>query len=205
MTVAIVLQVHDGVVLASDSAMTLTDPTKVGPESVLNVYNNANKIYNLRKGLPIGGLAYGWGSLGSSSLATLAKDLRWRFSGEQKNQINWQIDPDNYTIKDIADRAREFLFDEHFKPLNVTTGGMQLGFIVAGYSSGAQLSEVWSIVILPVDISNGSRLRMPWLRLLPKNMALIPSRNILIARGDHERDRCQYPQKSTDGVQRQRL
>jgi hypothetical protein len=69
-TIAISLQVHDGVVLASDSAMTLTDPAKTGPESVLN-----------------------------------------------------------------------------FKPLNITSSGVQFGMMIGGYSAGAQLSEVWSLEI----------------------------------------------------------
>jgi hypothetical protein len=150
-TIAIALQVHDGVVLASDSASTLTDPTKTGPESVLNVYNNANKIFNLRKGLPIGGLTYGMGSIGASSISTLAKDLRARFTGTDKKSKDWKIDPQRYTISGVAASVRKFLFEEHFKPLGVKPKGIQLGFIVAGYSAGAQLSEVWTIEIKDGD------------------------------------------------------
>jgi hypothetical protein len=143
-TIAIAVQVHDGVVLASDSATTLT----AGPGAVLNVYNNANKIFNLRKGLPIGGMTYGMGSIGSSSISTLAKDLRRRFSGDDKNYKDWHVDPENFTIEQIARRAREFLYDEMFLGLgaNAPTAS-DFGFVVTGYSSGAQLSEVWLIEI----------------------------------------------------------
>ena len=68
MTIAIAVQVHDGLVLASDSASTLIDTTKPAPDNIINVYNNANKIFNLRKGLSIGGMTYGAGSLGSLEL-----------------------------------------------------------------------------------------------------------------------------------------
>jgi hypothetical protein len=146
-TIAIALQVHDGAVLASDSAMTLTDPSKTGPESVLNVYNNANKIFNLRKGLPIGAVIYGMGSIGSSSISTLIKDLRKRFASEDPKHKDWALNPNKYTIAEVAKRTREFIFDEHFKPLGVSAAGVQFGMTVAGYSAGAQLSEVWTFEI----------------------------------------------------------
>jgi len=150
-TIAIAIQVHDGVVLASDSASTLTDSSKSSPDNVLNVYNNANKIFNLRKGLPIGGMTYGMGSIGSSSISTLAKDLRRRFAGQDKSFQSWHVDPDNFTIEDIAIKARQFLYEEKFVTLTpAPSPGAQLGFLVAGYSSGAQLSEVWLI-----EIKNG--------------------------------------------------
>ncbi len=147
MTIAIAVQVHDGVVLASDSASTLIDNSR--PNSgVLNVYNNANKIFNLRKGLPIEGMTYGMGSIGSSSISTLAKDLRKRFNGEDKNHPQWQIDPDNFRIEDVAIKAKEFLFGEKFVSLGLPPSpDQQMGFAVAGYSSDSPLSEVWLIEI----------------------------------------------------------
>ena len=148
MTVAIALQVHDGVVLASDSALTLSDPGKTGPESVLNVYNNGNKIFNLHKGLPIGAVFYGAGSIGMSSVPTLVKDLRRRFSGGSACHKDWALNPDSYSIEGVIEKAREFLFEENFEPLKVAALGAQFGFVVAGYSSGAQLSEVWGFQIV---------------------------------------------------------
>ena len=150
-TIAIAVQVHDGVVLASDSASTLTDPTNPNA-GVFNVYNNANKIFNLRKGLPIGGMTYGMGSIGSSSISTLAKDLRKRFSGKDKGHTSWHLDPDNFQIENVAIRAREFVFEEKFRALAIAPSpDQQLGLVVAGYSSDAQLSETWLI-----EIKNGS-------------------------------------------------
>jgi hypothetical protein len=47
--------VHDGLILAADSAQTMIglDPNTQQP-IISNVYNNANKVFNLVKGLPIG-------------------------------------------------------------------------------------------------------------------------------------------------------
>ncbi|HEX2414656.1 MAG TPA: hypothetical protein VHJ37_05515 [Thermoleophilaceae bacterium] len=48
-TIAVSVKVMDGVVLAADSASTIASAG-----AVENVYNNANKVFNLRKGLPVG-------------------------------------------------------------------------------------------------------------------------------------------------------
>ncbi|MGE0829104.1 MAG: hypothetical protein AB7O04_07120 [Hyphomonadaceae bacterium] len=148
MTIAIAVQVHDGIVLASDSASTLFLHHPQKDPEIVNVYNHANKIFNLRKGAPIGGMTFGMGSIGVSSISTLAKDLRRRFSGEDKNHLDWKINLDAYSIEEIAVRAREFLYDECYTPLGLPPApGVQFGFTVGGYSSGAQTSELWSISI----------------------------------------------------------
>jgi len=73
-TIAINLKVNDGVVLAADSATTFVDQAG----NVVKVYNHANKVFNLCKGLPIGAITWGSGSIGKASISTLAKDLRRR-------------------------------------------------------------------------------------------------------------------------------
>jgi hypothetical protein len=46
-TIALVVKVNDGYVLASDSATTVQAQTPQGQVAVANIYNNANKIFNL--------------------------------------------------------------------------------------------------------------------------------------------------------------
>lgn len=142
MTIATILKVHDGIILASDSATTLS-----GPGGVENIYNNANKIFNLHKGLPIGGMTYGAGSIGLASISTLAKDLRKCFMGEDKTDKTRILDKDTYTIKWVADETLKFLYNEKYLPFHKNTKDKPfLGFIVAGYSSDG-LSEAWEIAI----------------------------------------------------------
>lgn len=81
MTIAVAVKVNDGFVLAADSATTLSADGVDGKTQLLNIYNNANKIFNLHKGLPIGAMTWGRGSIGPSSISTLTKDLRVRFAG----------------------------------------------------------------------------------------------------------------------------
>ena len=162
MTIAISLKVNDGLVLAADSASTLTNLGPTGePTSVVNVYEHANKIFNLRKGLPIGAITWGSGNIGNASISTLAKDLRRRFMGQEPDHEDWHIDPANYSIQEIAGRVREFMYEEHYVPSvadwpetieneegeQVPLARPELGFIVAGYSPGKSLAEDFRILI----------------------------------------------------------
>lgn len=142
MTIALAIKVHDGLVLASDSATTLTMRLADGTDAVGNIYNNANKVFNLHKGLPIGAMTWGLGNIGPASIATLAKDLRRRFMNQDPRNPGWALDPDSYSIEDVAQRAHDFLNDGRYEV--VAEAAQQagetppvLGFMVAGYSSGA--------------------------------------------------------------------
>lgn len=149
MTIAVSIKVHDGVVLASDSASTLMKADPEGRTDVVNVYNGANKIFNLVKGLPIAGMTFGAGSIGHASISTLAKDLRKRFCGVVPKFSDWKLDRENYAIGEVASFARRFLFEELYEPEFADQANPPaLGFHVSGYSAGADLSELWAINIL---------------------------------------------------------
>lgn len=151
MTIAISIKVNDGIVLASDSAATIIGRAPNGTISVINIYENANKIFNLYKGYSIGAITWGAGSIGQASISTLAKDFRKIIKDE--GEKDYYINPENYTIKEFAEKFKKFIFDEHYnkefqiwenkdKPL--------LGFMIVGYSSKQPLAEEWKI-----DIING--------------------------------------------------
>src|SRR5262245_40602412 len=116
MTIAVSVKVNDGIVLAADSAATLMGNDGSGNMTILNVYNNANKIFNLRKGLPVGAMTWGQGAIGNASISALVKDLRARFHGD-KGDAKWKIPVGKpYKVADIAWRLREFIYDEHYQP-----------------------------------------------------------------------------------------
>jgi len=83
-------------VLAADSAATLSmqlPPGVVipgGAPMVGNVYDNANKIFNLVKGQPIGCITFGSGNIGSASIGTLIKDLRKELT-DKPNPWNFDV------------------------------------------------------------------------------------------------------------------
>ncbi len=141
-TVALLLKVNDGLVLAADSASTLTVGLPDGQQSVLNTYNNANKVFNLHKDLPIGAMTWGLGNIGPSAIATLAKDVRRRFHGDSAAHQDWSVDASQYAIHGVAERVRDFLHGEKYEPLatSAAVDGVnpgELGFLVAGYSADA--------------------------------------------------------------------
>lgn len=149
MSIGILISVHDGVVLAADSASTLTlmaGPVPGQPPSqgaiAINVYNNANKIANLCKGKPIGCVAYGSGSIGSASISTLLKDFRYRLSmGDEKG-----FSIHSYEMEDVANRLAIFLM-EHAQRLGPNEPRPGIGIMVGGYSAGKSLGEGWLIAI----------------------------------------------------------
>jgi hypothetical protein len=166
-TIAICLKVGDGVVLGTDSAASLIGEN----DRYFNVYNNAEKTINLVKGLPIGLMTYGLGGLAGLSIGSLARDLRQRLSGEDPLHPEWAIDPSAYTVEKVAQRVRDFFYDElyvsEFGNPNAQgsdaadgewdgEGGAPgtevpefpaLGFVVAGLSAGSYYSEVWTVSV----------------------------------------------------------
>jgi predicted proteasome-type protease len=138
-TIIVCVKINDGLVVASDSTTSFfrTD------EKFVQSYDNANKIFNLYKGLPIGAMTCGAGNIGSASVSTLSKDLRRRFSGEDFLFSSWKIDEATYTMKEVAEKAHAFLLEA----AQAAGTDVWLTYWVFGYSAGRPLPEVWSIVI----------------------------------------------------------
>ena len=119
-----------------------------GNATVYNVYNNANKLFNLvrteTKSYPVGAVTFGAGSIGPASISTLAKDFRKRISVQNDPLY---VDAENYSVQEVAEKFRQFIFDDKY---NAMFSGQAekpgLGFIIAGYSTGADLSEEYGLV-----------------------------------------------------------
>ena len=142
-----VMNVHDGLILAADSASTLVVGT-VGQQpgappvaQVANVYNNANKIANLYKGKPIGCVTFGAGSIGSASISTLLKDFREKITTDSS-----YFDINKYTMEDVAKNLGNFLMEE-CKRLPPSAPKPTLGIFLAGYSTSMSLGERWALNI----------------------------------------------------------
>ena len=96
--------VNDGLVLASDSATTLRLSN-----GDAQVYNNADKIFNLYKGLPIGAATWGLGAICGASMATLAKDFRKLIAQAATPAGPIGIDVLAYTVEEVATKFADFL------------------------------------------------------------------------------------------------
>lgn len=147
MSVAVLIGVHDGLVLAADSASTLSIPMPGAPGGgvgVANVYDNANKIFNLVKGQPIGCITFGSGNIGNSSIGTLIKDLRKKLTETPQAE---GFDHNSYTMEGVAKILAKFLGDECGKLDAAARANTNIGFLLGGYSKPGDLGESWSVEI----------------------------------------------------------
>lgn len=160
MTIAISIKINDGLVLASDSASTVLGQAPGGQLQAVNVYNNAVKVFNLCKGLPIGAITWGAGSIGQASIGTIIKDLRQIFTNGDE-QHGWKIDRHDYAIEEIARYLKQFVFDELYTPAFQQTAHQKpdLGFIVAGYSSHAPMADEFKIEMRGGNLDGPTPLR----------------------------------------------
>lgn len=147
MTVAVVVKVFDGIIIAADSATTLQLSS-----GTHQVYNGANKVFHLHRGLPIAAMTWGLGAIGPASIATLAKDLRRRLMGKSSSHTGWNLDEGTFTLQEAAERYVEMFHGELYSTtlgpqIAAGTKGPVLGMLIVGYSAGATQPEAWEIVI----------------------------------------------------------
>lgn len=149
MTVCVAIVVHDCIVFAADSASSLvTTDLATGASQIINVYSHGDKVFNLMKGLPICDMTCGMGNIGTASIATLAKELRRRLSTPEMG--DWYVNPEAYSIGEIAEKARRFLYEERFAGLNpAPPAPHSLEFWVGGYGSDFDGEhEIWKVAII---------------------------------------------------------
>ncbi|MGC1617633.1 MAG: hypothetical protein WA765_04005 [Candidatus Acidiferrum sp.] len=153
MTIALSVKINDGVVLAADSASTVMGATPQGL-SVINVYDNANKAFNLLKGYPIGAVTWGAGGIGNASISSLVKDFRKRLKDDPEGLNSYKLNTEQYTVEEVAIRLRRFIYEENYVGAFANLPPAQkppLGFIVAGYGRAANQNgphaDEYSVVI----------------------------------------------------------
>lgn len=159
MTIAISIKVNDGLVLATDSASTIyAPPLNNQPSGVINVYQNAEKLFNLCKGKPIGAITWGSGSIGQTSISTLIKDYRTQI--KDPSQLN--------SIEGIANDLAQYVNVLYNKVYAKWPEKPSIGFMVAGYSKDAEFAELWKfeiikgVLINPFNFRKKEEVGMTW-------------------------------------------
>lgn len=148
MTINVMIKVHDGVVLAADSAATFWQQAQSGEAIPIRVCNNDDKLFNLVKGLPIGVMYTGTGAIGPASVATRVKDLRRRLSGQSPEHLDWILNPSEYTILDVCERLRMYMFDELYRPVFADwSDPPRLEFTIGGYSARGMHAEEYAVIM----------------------------------------------------------
>ncbi len=142
MTVCVAVKVHDCIVFAADSAVTLTTTPQGGNSVVSNVWKHGLKVFNLHRELPIVAMTAGLGNFGSMSISNLAKDLRIRLMKE--------LCQESYTIAEVTNVAQLHFQHEYVKSHSGTVPHHSFGFWIGGYGHDNKHGEIWK-----VEIRNG--------------------------------------------------
>lgn len=150
MTVVVAVVTPDGLALASDSATTQSMLDGSGVVRTSNVWNSANKIFNLRKQWPIGAMTFGRAAIGGISIASHAKDLRVRLSGEVQDSAVAALDEHSFTVEQVANALSTYFSR---KIAEVAEPKSELGFLIAGISANELSPEVWEVVLGEGDLS----------------------------------------------------
>lgn len=150
MTIALSVKINDGVVLATDSASTVMGAAP-GGLGVLNVYDNANKAFNLLKGCPIGAVTWGAGGIGNASISSLVKDFRNLLKEGPEGPDGYRLNQHEYTIEEVATKLRRFIYEENYVGAFANLPPEQkppLGFIIAGYAQpNGKHADEYAVVI----------------------------------------------------------
>ncbi|HYD95308.1 MAG TPA: hypothetical protein VEC01_08280 [Noviherbaspirillum sp.] len=135
MTILVSVKINDGIVMAADSASSFASGM---------VYHHSHKIRNIVDGIPVGVMVAGSGGIGNESLDTLLKDLGVRLSGGDIRYQDWKLQPESYTVEQLAWRVRQFLFEEKVQAF---AGTVRSQVRLCGYSAGRPLAEAWDILL----------------------------------------------------------
>ncbi len=144
MTICVAVKVHDCLVFAADSASSIVYQHNGGTQ-IGRVYSHGNKVFNLVRGLPLCAMTSGLGNIGPASISSVAKDLRRLF--EDNSASEWYINPKSYTMTEVAEKVRKYLFDIRMPAAGVAMNNTtSLQFWIGGYGSEDDLPEIWQVL-----------------------------------------------------------
>jgi hypothetical protein len=138
MSLVVLCNLSDGVVLGVDSALTISDT-----EQISKVFENSEKLFQL--GTKIGVATYGIAGFEGRSIGNFVRQFE-REHPSLKDQ----------PMGDVAEEMRAFFFDVYSRvakaiygvPLDEISGPLNsVGFVIAGYSPGEFFSEAWEVRI----------------------------------------------------------
>lgn len=142
MTICVAVKVHDCLAVAADSASSISFYGPGPAQGVHRVYFHGNKIFNLYKGQPLCAFTAGLGNIGPLSISTVAKDLRLSLLSTDPSV---GIDPGNFTIEQMADRACSFINDLFASRGLAGAPIPELQFWLGGYPKPDGQPELWEL------------------------------------------------------------
>lgn len=153
MTVAVAINLPDGVVLAVDSALTLGNQ-----QTVLKVFENGQKLFQLGE-KRIGIETFGIATIGNRTIGSYLRE----FELLDPNHVVSQ----SASITDVVEELRSFFWQKYqsiivpaipnYDQTPIETRPL-LGLVIGGFSDTAYLSEIWEIILPMQNTPNTSKL-----------------------------------------------
>lgn len=147
MSVAVLCNLSDGLIIGVDSAVTVSDAN-----GIQKVFEDGEKLFQLAG--KIGVAAYGLGGLEGRSIGSFVHEFELAHPDIAKLPISDVVERLRVFFMDTYVRYAERLFGVAFSEIPPDQKGI-LGLIVGGFSPGAFLSEAWHIQI-PINQQPGS-------------------------------------------------
>ncbi len=153
MSICVMVKVGEGLVLASDSASTIsgtkiTNDGKVTQQGVVKIFYNATKIFQIND-FPLGILTWGAGSFVSRTIASLIEEFSNNIAERENEELN---------VENISKELWDFICTKSEKfftdiPLEARP---RTGFVVCGYTDGNFFPEEYQMI---VPIKEPTRIR----------------------------------------------
>lgn len=139
MSVAVLLNLSDGLILGVDSAVTI-----FGASGISKVFEDSDKLFQLGS-LPVGIATYGVAGLEGRTIGSFISEFEKR------------SDLASLSLRDVAEELRKFFLTVYIRFVetiySLPFAGIApekkgtLGLIVGGFSPNAFLSEAWHVII----------------------------------------------------------
>ena len=153
MSIAVACNLSDGVILGTDSAITVGGigqlPDGQRQEGILKVYNDAVKVFGVSK--QIGVMSVGMAMLGSRTIGSYIREFC--ITEIEQREVD--------TVEDLARRLQTFFTERHRQVLApIAEQQLEVSYdeipfekqpkvnmVVAGFSPNEPLSEIWELIV----------------------------------------------------------
>lgn len=143
MSLGIAFKGPEGIVLATDSRVTLNAFTPSGP--IIAHFDNATKLLSLQAQSHVGIITFGAGAIGQ-----LRPRTAHSFLPEFEEEVNAHHAGERATVAEVAEHISHFYsaqWSQADMPAPGTPGLMPMAFIVAGFDPGEPYGRVYEIAI----------------------------------------------------------
>ena len=151
MSICVAFNLSDGVVIAVDSATTITDASG----SISKVFTDADKLFQLGT-LKVGIATYGVAAMHGRTIGSFVREFSLHSSNADLALLS---------LAEIVERLRVFFFETYksfaeqiyAKPFGEIPDSLKgaLGLVVGGFPAGSLQSELWEIIV-PAHATQGS-------------------------------------------------